>query len=81
VFHMDVVKVDRDVAHVVIAIHVCCKRLFEMFHLFQTYVVSVLSVCCICSTHMLQAYVPNVSSISDVCCSKCFHVSNVEWDG
>jgi len=42
VFHIDVAKVDQDVAYVAMVIHVCCKRLFQMFHLFfQTYVVSV----------------------------------------
>ena len=44
--YINVVKVDRDVAHVVIAIHVYFKCMFEMFHLFQTYVASVLSGCC-----------------------------------
>jgi hypothetical protein len=39
VFHADVVKVDRDVAYVAMIIHVCCKCMFPMFHLFfQTYV-------------------------------------------
>jgi hypothetical protein len=39
VFHVDVAKVDWDVAMVV---HVCCKILFLMFQLFfQTYVASV----------------------------------------
>jgi hypothetical protein len=39
---VDVVKVYRDVAYVTVATHVCCKRLFPMFHLFiQTYVASV----------------------------------------
>jgi hypothetical protein len=38
VFLMDVAKVDGDVA---MAIYVCCKSLFKMFHLFQTYVASV----------------------------------------
>jgi hypothetical protein len=38
-FYMDVAKVYRDVAHVAMAVHVCCKRLFQMFHLF-------LDVCC-----------------------------------
>jgi hypothetical protein len=55
--------------------HICCKCMFQMFRLFQTYVASVLFGCCICCnahTHMLQAYVINVSSISDVCCNKCF---------
>jgi hypothetical protein len=34
VLHTGVAKVDQDVAYVAIAIHVCCKRLFEMFDLF-----------------------------------------------
>jgi hypothetical protein len=34
VFQMDVAKIDLDVAHVAIAIHVCCKSLFKIFHLF-----------------------------------------------
>jgi hypothetical protein len=41
VLYMDVVKVDRDVARVAYVASVsdeCCKRLFKMFHLFQTYV-------------------------------------------
>ena len=41
-FHIDVTKVDRDIANIAMAIHVCCKRIFQMFHLFfQTYVASV----------------------------------------
>jgi hypothetical protein len=35
VFHMDVAKVDRDVAHGAMDIHVCCKCMFQMFHLFS----------------------------------------------
>jgi hypothetical protein len=38
------------------AIYICCKRLFIMFHLFQTYIASILSECCICYScyiHML----------------------------
>jgi phosphoenolpyruvate carboxylase len=31
VFHMDVAKVDRDIAYVKVIVHVCCKRLFLMF--------------------------------------------------
>jgi hypothetical protein len=43
VFHMNVVKIDRDVAHVAMVVHVCCKRPFQMFHLlFHMYVASVL---------------------------------------
>jgi hypothetical protein len=34
VFHMDVAKVDYDVAYVAVVAHICCKRLFSMFHLF-----------------------------------------------
>jgi hypothetical protein len=37
----DVVKVDQDVAHVAIAIHICFKYMFQMFHLYQTYVASI----------------------------------------
>jgi hypothetical protein len=33
VFHMDVVKVDWDVAYVTMVVHVCCKRLSPMFHM------------------------------------------------
>jgi hypothetical protein len=86
VFRMDVVKVDRDVAYVARVVHVCCKRLFPMFHLFfqmyvasvfiwmlytfHTYIASVLSRCCVC----LQWF----SSVSGVF-FKCFqtHISSV----
>jgi hypothetical protein len=34
VFHVDIAKVDRDVAYVAIAIHIYWKHLFPMFHLF-----------------------------------------------
>ena len=62
VFHMDVAKIYRDVAHVAMVVHVCCKRPFQMFHLlFQTYVVSVL----IWMLHMFHTYVARV-------CFKCF---------
>jgi len=43
VFQVDVAKVDRDVAHVAMAIYVCFKCTFLMFHLFQTYVENVSS--------------------------------------
>jgi hypothetical protein len=33
VFHMDVVKVDRDVAYVAMVVHIYFKLLFLMFHL------------------------------------------------
>jgi hypothetical protein len=41
VFQINVAKVDQDVAYIAMAVHVCCKRLFLMFHLcFHTYVAS-----------------------------------------
>jgi hypothetical protein len=50
VFRMDVVKVDRDVAYVAMAIHACCKSIFQMFHLFLRY--------------MLQAFYLDVAYVS-----------------
>jgi hypothetical protein len=41
VFHIDVVKVDRGVAHIVMVILVCFKCRYQIFHLFQIYVASV----------------------------------------
>jgi hypothetical protein len=41
VFYIDVAKVDRDVAHIPMVIHVCFKCMFQMFYLYQTYVASV----------------------------------------
>jgi hypothetical protein len=41
-FHIDVAKVDRDVAYIVMVMHACCKGVFQMFHLiFQKHVASV----------------------------------------
>ena len=57
VFHMDVAKVNRDVSYVAMAIYVCCKRLFQMFHLFfQTYVASVF----IWMLHIFYTYIVSV---------------------
>jgi hypothetical protein len=54
VFHIDIVKIDRDVAHVAIVVHVRCKRPFQMFYLFfQTYVASVL----IWMLHLFHTYI------------------------
>jgi hypothetical protein len=54
VFHVDIAKVDQDVAMVV---HVCCKFLFPMFQLFfQTYVLSVF----IWMLHMFHIYIASV---------------------
>ena len=63
-FHTDVAKVDQDVAYVAIVVHVRCKSMSSMFHLFfhmyvasvfiwmlhmfHTYVACVFSGCCLC---------------------------------
>jgi hypothetical protein len=79
---MNVAKVDRDVAHVAIAIHVCCKRLFEMFHpFFQTCVASALTGFCICFHTDVASVCSNFFSISNERC-KCFiwmlHMSHTD---
>jgi hypothetical protein len=58
---MDIAKVDPDVAYIAIVIHVCCKRLFQMFHLFSNYVASIF---------LDVAYVPHkcVASVLSRCC-------------
>jgi hypothetical protein len=54
VFYMNVTKVDHDVAYITMAIHVCCKRLIQMFHLFfQMYV----AIGFIWMLHMFHTYV------------------------
>jgi hypothetical protein len=83
---MNVAKIDRDVAYVAMVVHLCCKLLFPLFHLFfQTYVASVF----IWKLHMFHAYVANILSgccvrVAEVFkCFMCFsqvfqtHVSNV----
>jgi hypothetical protein len=88
VFHMDVTKVDRDVAfaYVAMIVHACCKlRLCsQCFICFQTYVASVF----ICV--LFQTYVASVLSECCICftmvscvfasvseaCYKCFHLSS-----
>ena len=85
VFHMNVAKVDRDVAYIAMVVHGCCKLLFSMFYLFFRRMLQVcLSECCICFTHMLQVFYlmlnmfAMVSSVLGVfasvldACFKCF---------
>jgi hypothetical protein len=60
VFHTDVAEVDRDVVYVAMVVHVCCKHLSPMFHLFFSY------VCCKC------VYL-NVTFVSHICC-RCFYL-------
>jgi hypothetical protein len=57
VFHVDVAKVDRDAAYVAMVVHICCKQLFQMFHLFFRRMLQMcLFGCCICFTHMLEVF-------------------------
>jgi hypothetical protein len=87
VFYTDVAKVDRNVAHVSMTVHICCKLLFSIFHLFFS------NVCCkrvyldivYVFTYMMQVFYLNVAyvyngfkcfssiftSVSDAC-FKCF---------
>ena len=74
--YIDVPKVDRDVAHVVMAIHICFKCTFQMFYLLQTNVASILSGFRMLHIHALQTYVSSVlrcficmfASVSSECC-------------
>jgi hypothetical protein len=58
VFQMDVAKVDRDVAYVVMVVNVYCKGLLPMFYL------CLLDACCNC-------VYPNVAYVSHIRCM-CF---------
>jgi hypothetical protein len=57
---MDVTKVDCDVAYVAIVSEACCKRLFKIFYLFQTYVASVFYL--------------DVAHVSHLCCKSIFKI-------
>jgi hypothetical protein len=46
IFHLDVSKINLSVVHIVMAIHACFKHMFQVFHLFQTYIANVSSECC-----------------------------------
>jgi hypothetical protein len=64
VLHLDVIKVDHDVTHVAMAIHVYFKCMFQMFHLFfHTFIASASSGCCICLTRMLQLFYLDVAYV------------------
>jgi uncharacterized membrane protein YgcG len=74
VFHMDVAKRDQDVVYVAMVVHVCCKSLFLMFHLFSRRMLQVcLSRCCICFTHLLQVFYLDIAYILQLF-FKCFQV-------
>jgi hypothetical protein len=72
VFHINIAKVDQDVAHVAMTIHICFKCRFQMFHLFQIYVVSVSFGCCK-SRFGCCIYMQVFRMFSYVYC-KCFHL-------
>jgi hypothetical protein len=74
--YIDVAKVDRDIAHVILAIHVYFKCMFQMFHLFQTYVVFYVDVAKVDVdveyTYMLQACVFKCFQVFHTYVCKCF---------
>jgi hypothetical protein len=67
---MDITKVDRNVAHVAMAIHICCKCVFQIFRLF--------SDLCLQVFHLDVAYIATtfqflgVFAIVSDACFKCF---------
>ena len=62
-FHIDVAKIDRDVASVS---EVFYKRLFKIFYLFQTYIAA--------SGFMLQVFYLDVAYVSHICCKCMFQM-------
>jgi hypothetical protein len=68
---MNVAKLDWNVAYVATVVHLCCKHLSPLFHMFfQTYVASVF----IWKLHMFHAYVANVFIWMLHMCCKVFQV-------
>ena len=62
VFHTDVTKVDWDVAHVAIVVHVCCKILFQCFICFFR---RILQVCLF--GHCIYFYINDASVLYGYC--------------
>jgi hypothetical protein len=62
VFHTDVIKVDQDAVDVTMVVHVCCKSMSLMFHLFF------LDICCKRVYLMLLCFHIYVESILSECC-------------
>jgi hypothetical protein len=58
-FHMDVVKVDRDAAYAAMVVHICCKLLFP-----PCFICFFANACCKC-VYLYVAYVLHI-------CCKCF---------
>jgi hypothetical protein len=73
VFYIDVVKVDRDVAHVAMVFSSVCPKYFICFRcMLQVFYLDVAKVDLdVAYTCMLQAYDLSVSDVSIICC-KCF---------
>ena len=71
-FCIGVAKVERYVAHVAMAMHICFKCMFQMFHLYQTYVAIHLDVVKVdldvAYTCMFQVFHTSVASVSSGCC-------------
>jgi hypothetical protein len=65
VFYADDAIVDRVVAYVAMVVHVCCKLLFTMFHLFSSrrMLQACLFGCCIYFTYMLQVFYLDVAFV------------------
>jgi hypothetical protein len=72
VLRMNVANVDRDVAYVASVLDECCKCLFKMFHLFQTYVCKRFDL----DVDMFHTYVARVPNVLVLCYSKYFHVAS-----
>jgi hypothetical protein len=75
-FRIDVAKVDRYIIYVAMAIHICCKRLCQMFHLFQTYVASAfIWMLRICHTYVCKCFCQDVVYALQWLISifRCFH--------
>jgi len=76
-----IAKVDQDVAYVAMVVHVCCKRLFLIFHLFFV------RVCCKWLRRMSQVFMCILLYVTSVasgcfksglgCCTCCNDVSTV----
>jgi hypothetical protein len=54
-----------DIAYIAVDIHVCCKCIFQMCHLFHTYVASISTGCCICCI---------IAYVLDICCKRLFKI-------
>jgi hypothetical protein len=71
-------KIDWDVAYVAMVVHVCCKRLSQMFHLFLcTYVVSVSDACLKCFICFLLYVASKCFKSKSGCCTCCNSVSTI----